>query len=455
MLDGEEARLARLYQALRERLLDLTKRNQLLNYRFSARSRRFVQVVDGSLEAIYCWLVSEQSSLRIKPLPEPDEIPRDERTDEFRAALDHSKVTDVEYLAALEALETAGRSEEIEVAKIETKLRERVREHLGLPPRPLRKEINRIEHAKSLGIDPNIELRLSCEAIGERILQTLKFPDELEAIMEKISADARLAEQEMGLSTLYLAFGFLEWFESEASDKNAFSPLLLLPVRLEVEKVRGKSVYSISAREGDAEANLSLQKLLEKEFNRALPDFQVSETEAVASVEQYFGRVKTAIEELKRWQVHRWLVLGHFAFGRFAMYADLAAENWGGAPAAYTLVRSVVRRVDQASDPDKLQSVPEDYSVDEPEFEKIAPYLIQDADASQHSAIIDVMRGNNLVIQGPPGTGKSQNDHKRHRQRPRGGKACPLSGRETGRAGSRQTSAGSGGTRRVLPRTAL
>ena len=62
---------------------------------------------------------------------------------------------------------------------------------------------------KSLGIDPNIELRLSCEAIGEPIFQTLKFPDELEAIMEKISADARLAEQEMGLSTLYLAFGFL------------------------------------------------------------------------------------------------------------------------------------------------------------------------------------------------------------------------------------------------------
>jgi hypothetical protein len=33
-------------------------------------------------------------------------------------------------------------------------------------------------------------------------LQTLKYPDELESLMEKISNDARLAEQEMGVSTL-------------------------------------------------------------------------------------------------------------------------------------------------------------------------------------------------------------------------------------------------------------
>jgi hypothetical protein len=61
-------------------------------------------------------------------------------------------------------------------------------------------------------------------------LQTLKFPDELEAVMEKISGDARLAEQEMGLSTLFLAFSLLEWYESDASDKKAWAPLLLLPV---------------------------------------------------------------------------------------------------------------------------------------------------------------------------------------------------------------------------------
>ncbi|MFW8194336.1 AAA domain-containing protein, partial [Klebsiella pneumoniae] len=31
-----------------------------------------------------------------------------------------------------------------------------------------------------------------------------------------------------------------------------------------------------------------------------------------------------------------------------------------------------------------------------------------DADSSQHSALIDAIRGQNLVIEGPPGSGKSQ-----------------------------------------------
>ena len=34
--------------------------------------------------------------------------------------------------------------------------------------------------------------------------------------------------------------------------------------------------------------------------------------------------------------------------------------------------------------------------------------LITEADASQHSAVIDAIEGKNLVIKGPPGTGKSQ-----------------------------------------------
>lgn len=34
--------------------------------------------------------------------------------------------------------------------------------------------------------------------------------------------------------------------------------------------------------------------------------------------------------------------------------------------------------------------------------------LIDDADSSQHSALIDAVMGKSLVIEGPPGTGKSQ-----------------------------------------------
>ena len=169
-------RRTRLYEDLRQRLLDLSKRNQLLNYRLSARSKKYVQIVDVSLEAVHGSLVSEETSLRIKPLPEPDEIPREERTDEFRAAFDHARLTDIEYLAELEALEATGRTDELEIAKIEKKLRNRVRERLGLPPRPSRKEINRIEHARSLGIDPNVELSSPRKSSGDRDLPDSQVP---------------------------------------------------------------------------------------------------------------------------------------------------------------------------------------------------------------------------------------------------------------------------------------
>ena len=220
-----------LYEDLRLRLLDLSKRNQLLNYGLSARSKRYLQIVDATLKGAHMLLAGDEAALRIAPLPEPDDVPSEERTDEFRAALDRGRATDVEYLTAVEAIEATGRDDEAAMEKLERRLRDQVRAELGLPPRPSRKELNRVDYARLLGTNPSLDLDPASE--GKDALQSLKFPDELEVVVEKISADARLAEQEMGLSTLFLAFGFLEWYESESSDKGAFAPLLLLPVQIE------------------------------------------------------------------------------------------------------------------------------------------------------------------------------------------------------------------------------
>ena len=290
-------------------------------------------------------------------------------------------------------------------------LRDKIRAHLGLPQRPRKTEINRAEHARSVGIDrnPKLQPKASKPAHRDEALQSLKFPDELERLMEKLSSDTRLAEQEMGISTLFLAFGFLEWYKIRTeSDKKTFAPLLLLPIKLDTEQNRGRKVYSLSTRENVAESSLSLRKLLEKQFNRKLPDLEASEDETTVLIEAYLEQVLTAIRGLPRWQVHRWLVLGHFAFGRFAMYADLDPQNWGERPAEHILVQSILQGTKSAGEDTILPSVPQDYPIDEPEIEKLAPILIHDADASQHSALIDVMCGKNLVIQGPPGTGKSQ-----------------------------------------------
>ena len=408
-LPSEEAlRLKRIFDNLRQRLLDLTRRNQLLNYGLSPRSKRFLQAVDSDIEGVHRRLVSDEQSIEILPLPEPDSIPADERTDEFRVALERAKATDIKYLTALEALGAAGQIGEADFEKLDRELRDRLRTQLGLPIRANIKEISRTDHARSLGINPDISLTSRKNGRAQETIQTLKFPTELKALLEKISGDARLAEQEMGLSTLFLAFGFLEWYESDSSEKKSFAPLLLLPVQIELKQTRGVPTYSLSLREGDVEANLSLRKLLERDHARILPDFQeVDDDVSIPSIEGYFKRVQSAIEGLKRWKIHRWVVLGHFSFGRFAMYADLDSQKWG-APEKSFLVQSILRGTDQKEDSNLLSTVAEDYYIDDPQVESIAPYLIQDADASQHSALIDVMKGENLVIQGPPGTGKSQ-----------------------------------------------
>jgi hypothetical protein len=189
----EQQRLEGLYEKLRLKLLDLSKKNRMLNYSLGVRSQRYLQIVDDTLEDVYVRLASEEARLRISFLPEPDDLPVEEKTEDFLAALEHAKVSDIDFATKLDALETEGRDDEIELARLERQLRDRVRAQLGLPPRATRAEVNRTEHARSFGIDPGLELQAK-RPDGARVslaLQTLKYPDELERVADKILGQAR------------------------------------------------------------------------------------------------------------------------------------------------------------------------------------------------------------------------------------------------------------------------
>lgn len=405
--EDEQSRLHGLYEGLRDRLLDLTLRNRMLNYSVKSRAKNQLQIIDEVLENAYRHLIND-IVLKVDALPEPDLHPQDEQTDEFTAALQHAKVADIEYVDKLEKLVAEDADDDIAVQRLERELRDRLRRQLGMGPRPRRSEINRTDHARSCGINPSIDL----PAVGngqrheDRSLQTLKYPEELEATMARIGDQARLAEQESGLSTLYLALGFLEWYESDESDKTHYAPLLLLPVRIRSQKILGKPVYSIEASAEAAETNISLEKLLERDFGRALPRFD-TENE-VDPVESFLQAVEDCIDGLKRWKMRRWMLLGHFAFSRIAIYEDTHPERWPAHPASHSLVGPLLSGYEAGDIDENLILSPADYDIENLDIERIAPILVQDADASQHSALIDVMKGKNLVIQGPPGTGKSQ-----------------------------------------------
>ncbi len=397
-----------VYQDLRERLVDRTRRNRLLHFKHNTRTT-MLRVVDEVPDLALTKL--QNGPLRFNPLPAPDDEPLDERSANFRSLLTAARVTDEQYRVAIAALDQDDPSAAAKEARIERGLRDRTRTKAGLPRLSQKHSLDFAAHARKSGIDPSYDLPLPNGAAltkqQDDRLQTLLFPDQLKSRVTGLARKAREVEQETGVATLHLAFGFLEWFESDDSDNAFSSPLLLLQVALERHRRQGgEDEYRLSALADPPLTNLSLELRLRDDFAITLPTF----TDAEFPIESYLRKVEEATKSLKRSRVRRYMTLAPFSFARIAMYRDLDPENWtnsteGGA-AAHALVAPLIRG--HAGSSHSSDSFASEYEIDDPEIEKLAPVLITDADSSQHSAIIDVMKRRNLVIEGPPGTGKSQ-----------------------------------------------
>jgi hypothetical protein len=213
--------------------------------------------------------------------------------------------------------------------------------------------------------------------------------------------DARTFIEEQGVSILYLALGFLKWYEAPSSDKARFAPLLLVPVDL--ERPSATSRFRLKFREEDIVTNLSLQAKLQKEFQVALPDVIDSDE---FSPQAYFDAVTKIIGVQPRWEVRpNEIVLWFFSFAKYLMYRDLDAENWPEhAPLKKNSLLSTLLQDGFPNDPPLCG---ENEKIDE----LILPadmVHVTDADSSQALVIEEVRRGRSLVVQGPPGTGKSQ-----------------------------------------------
>ncbi len=235
--------------------------------------------------------------------------------------------------------------------------------------------------------DSRLQTRLSSENLQDRLLE--------------MYYDAQTHEQEQGVSILYLAIGFLKWYDSPASDKPRFAPLLLIPVDLERTSVSSR--FKVRFRNDDITTNLSLQSKLNGEFAVALPD--VPDLDDL-SVTGYFDAVQQTIVGQPRWEILRDdLVLWFFSFAKYLMYRDLDPATWpehsplGVNPSLNALLHAGFRSEPPVcGDNDKIDAL-------------ISPenmIHVTDADSSQAVVIEEVRKGRHLVVQGPPGTGKSQ-----------------------------------------------
>ena len=69
-----------------DKLIDLSMRNSMLNFKHSETSARHVRIADEQI-SILVEALSTGRSFNVVPVPPVEQIPRDEDTDEFRAAL--------------------------------------------------------------------------------------------------------------------------------------------------------------------------------------------------------------------------------------------------------------------------------------------------------------------------------------------------------------------------------
>jgi very-short-patch-repair endonuclease len=233
-------------------------------------------------------------------------------------------------------------------------------------------------------------------------LQTKHTADKLDKRLLKISNEASTYYQEQGVDILYIALGFLTWYEDKNSDKVRKAPLVLVPVAL--ERSTAKERFKVRYTQADLGPNLSLDAKLKMEFGLQLPEFSEE-----LDIESYFSEIAEIIKNQPRWKVNENEIgLGFFSFGKFQMYQDLDPANWaekinlGDHPILSGLLGE---GFDGGS---SSEGTLEGLNGSKVSHELADLHFVKDADSSQTEAVMTVMQGSNLVIQGPPGTGKSQ-----------------------------------------------
>ena len=224
---------------------------------------------------------------------------------------------------------------------------------------------------------------------------------ELEQKLKKLHRSAKSSLEENGANTLYLALGFLKWYETDKSEKARYAPLVLVPVDL-VRNLREKA-YSLRLRDEESMMNVTLLELLRQDHGIVINGVDpLPADESGADIPLVFNTVRKAIMARPRWDVEEVAFIGQFSFSRFIMWNDLRARS------EELKENKVVASLMSG----QLEWQPECEDITPAELdERVSPSdmaIPTSADSSQLAAIYEAARGESFVLHGPPGTGKSQ-----------------------------------------------
>jgi len=390
--------LSRIIEEMRARLLDLTRRNRLISTPLQGRRAAYLRVIDAHMESLFQGLQGEKP-YNLESLPALEEDPKDEKK-KFQAAFARAKRTDEEYREKRDAISEDDDDHEQKHKQVERELKDRLREQLGMNPRPKGSDHESLaEHARQNGIAPSyrLEVRAQGDHNDANKIQTLLLPEDLERLAGRIYQAGKESEEETGVNILQGAFGFLEWNDGSRA---TLSPLITMPISIKRTRTRRGARYSIRCGEGAATHNRALFEKLDQEHDITdLPKFD----EEKDSIDGYFEKLREADFLPKiHGELRRFIAFGRFPSAQLAMYEDLAKPK----PAFLAgLIKTLFP--DEPAD-GNFGDPADDYDVDAPDIERRVPRVVMDADASQFSVLVDIADGKNLAVEGPPGTGKSQ-----------------------------------------------
>jgi hypothetical protein len=372
----------------REKLLDLGNRNQLINCSFNP-SRGAIELAYPECETIWRQLAADSEAgadpmrfpwrRELVPPPPPEEDEKEESAEPESDRLELAADPKVPSSQATTADPPTGDPKEQEKK-----------------PEPRKRE----------EWNPPLQECLQSERLESIDLLTNLTDRQIDRRLRTLNSHAKLAMSEQGVHAVYVAFGFLKWYESPDSKDERYSPLMLVPVTL--SRKATSAPWMVTEAEDDAIDNLCLRQRLLQDFSLELPPLpDINDLEEPGVRQQFLDAVRKSIAECERWEVQDRVVIGRFAFPKVAMWKDLG--DHAGSVVAHALTRSIGgdTTVPPAAAFGRAEDLPTGFQLDD----VIKPgevKTILDSDSSQLEAVVAARKGVSFVLDGPPGTGKSQ-----------------------------------------------
>lgn len=231
-------------------------------------------------------------------------------------------------------------------------------------------------------------------------IRTFLSQTEVEKVLKQLYRQSQISMEENGTNTLYLALGFLRWFQKGMGIPR-YAPVVLVPIEIE-RKIQKKS-YVIHVRDDEIQMNITLLEMLRQNYEIDISSLDPLPTdEHGIDLPLVFRTLRHAVMNEEGWDIEEFAFLGLFSFSQFIMWNDIhsrASELARNKVVASLMSGKMewepVRDCTKAGELDEKKA-PSDMAIP------------VSADSSQLAAVLAAADGQSFVLHGAPGTGKSQ-----------------------------------------------